>query len=227
MKRHHTVTCHNASPAGLCNGRGDATLRRSWKRWESGDSVPGDFYRPLIAKTLGTVTEALFPGIGRKVPTTGVLNAPGMDTLEIVSRLRRSDISDSTLDALRITAERLCTEYPYVPSEQLCAEGRQWLDRITRLLDQRLSLEQHREILTLAGWIALLVGCVEYLGVVAAREGDVAQAVAHGQTALAGERKSLPSLLMCSHELVQTLKARHKTDPLVAAYVSHLRALAG
>jgi hypothetical protein len=27
---------------------------------------------------------------------------------------------------------------------------------------QRLTLNQHREILTLAGWIALLIACVEY-----------------------------------------------------------------
>ena len=31
-----------------------------------------------------------------------------------------------------------------------------------RLLDSRLTLAQHREVLVLAGWLALLVGCVEY-----------------------------------------------------------------
>jgi tetratricopeptide (TPR) repeat protein len=350
--------------------------------------VPGDFYRPLIAKTLGTVTEALFPGIDRKEPTTSVLATPGMDTLEIVSRLRRSDVSNSTVDALRITAERLCSEYPYMPSEQLCAEGRQWLDRITRLLDQRLNLEQHREILTQAGWIALLVGCVEYdtgnkrsaqatrkaalslgteagnseivgwahemqawysltqgdyrgviaaseagqaiapqhgvsvqlaaqkakawarirdrrqvevaldqgralleslpypdnldnhfvvdpakfdfyamdcyhllgedqlaatyahhiiesgtdfdghekspmrnaearitLGVVAARQGDIAQAVAYGQAALTADRKSLPSLLMCSHELATVLQSSYSDSVEAASYLEQLRML--
>ena len=34
--------------------------------------------------------------------------------------------------------------------------------RITSLQGQRLTLKQHREILVLAGWVALLVGCVEY-----------------------------------------------------------------
>ncbi|HEY7070771.1 MAG TPA: hypothetical protein VH479_11690, partial [Acidimicrobiales bacterium] len=32
------------------------------------------------------------------------------------------------------------------------------------LLDSRLTLAQHREVLVLAGWLALLVGCVEYDG---------------------------------------------------------------
>jgi hypothetical protein len=37
-----------------------------------------------------------------------------------------------------------------------------WLRRITSLQGQRLTLKQHREILILAGWVALPAGCVEY-----------------------------------------------------------------
>ncbi|GAB3265166.1 hypothetical protein GCM10027456_48420 [Kineosporia babensis] len=86
----------------------------------------------------------------------------GMETLEIVSRLRRSDIDNATLDALRITVDRLCSEYAYLPADQLLIEGRNWLNRIASMQSQRLTLSQHREVLTLAGWLALLVGCVEY-----------------------------------------------------------------
>jgi tetratricopeptide (TPR) repeat protein len=86
----------------------------------------------------------------------------GMDTLELVSRLQRSDLDQASLDGLRIMAERLCSEYPYMPSDQLLTEGRAWLRRISTLQGQRLTLVQHREILVLAGWIALLLGCVEY-----------------------------------------------------------------
>jgi tetratricopeptide (TPR) repeat protein len=85
-----------------------------------------------------------------------------MDTLEILARLRVSDVSQGTLDALRITADRLCSEYPYMDSMQLHLEGRAWLRRITALLDHRLTLAQHQEVLSLAGLVALLVGCVEY-----------------------------------------------------------------
>jgi hypothetical protein len=46
------------------------------------------------------------------------------------------------------------------PSQE--AKGRQWLRRITAMLDRRLTLTQHREILALSGWLAALVGCVEY-----------------------------------------------------------------
>ncbi|MFG2194975.1 XRE family transcriptional regulator [Streptomyces sp. NPDC048639] len=139
----------------------DDSMVRQWKRWESG-SMPGEFYRPLIAATFGTVTHALFPAPARRNGEEEILVASGMETLEIVSRLNRSDVDNATLDALRITADRLCSEYPFMPSEQLLIEGRQWLKRVVDLHSKSLTLAQHREVLALSGWLALLVGCVEY-----------------------------------------------------------------
>ena len=86
-----------------------------------------------------------------------------METLELVSRLQRSDLDQATLDGLRIMADRLCSEYPFMPADELLVEGRSWLRRITTLQGQRITLKQHREILVLAGWVALLVGCLEYV----------------------------------------------------------------
>jgi tetratricopeptide (TPR) repeat protein len=140
----------------------DGSLLRNWKRWEAGDAEPDDFYKPLIAKTFGTVTAAFFPRRSQRDMDAELLAGTGMDTLEILSRLRASDVSPATLDALRITADRLCCEYPYMDSAQLYVEGQQWLRRITGLLDHRLTLGQHQEVLALAGLVALLVGCVEY-----------------------------------------------------------------
>jgi len=139
------------------------TLLRNWKRWESGAVQPDDFYRPLIAKTFGTVTAAFFPPEGRRDDQDGqLIAATGMNTLEVVSRLRASDVSPATLEALRITADRLCCEYPYMEPEHLWVEGQGWLRRLTDLLDRRLTLPQHQEVLSLAGTVALLLGCVEY-----------------------------------------------------------------
>jgi hypothetical protein len=139
----------------------DESMIRQWKRWESGQ-LPNDFYKPLIAAVFGTVTHALFPAPARRDGDREILVASGMETLEIVSRLNRSDVDKATLDALRITADRLCSEYPFMPSEQLLIEGRQWLRRVVELHSKSLTLAQHREILALSGWLALLVGCVEY-----------------------------------------------------------------
>jgi len=139
----------------------EESLLRSWKKWEAGDHLPDSFYRPLIAALFGTVTAALFPEPPARRPDTALMTATGMSTMEILAQVRSSAIDSTTLDGLRITADQLCCEYPYMLSEQLALEGRSWLRRITTLLDHPLTLPQHREVLSLAGLVALLVGCVE------------------------------------------------------------------
>ena len=63
----------------------------------------------------------------------------------------RSNLDQATIDALRIMAGRLCSEYPFTPGDQLLAEGRSWLRRVGSFQGQRLTLNQHREILTPGG----------------------------------------------------------------------------
>lgn len=166
----------------------DASLLRQWKRWESGESLPSEFYQPLLAATFGTVTRALFPVQGKRNGKEEITTYTGLDTLEIISKMRASDVDNATLDALRITADRLCSEYPYMPSEQLRLEGTQWLRRVASLQGSRMTLSQHRELLTLAGWLALLVGCVEYdMGHKQAAEATRKAALSLGNEAENGE----------------------------------------
>ena len=63
------------------------------------------------------------------------------------------------------------------------------------------------------------------LGVVAARSGDLDQAVSYGRRALNGDRKSLPSLLMCSKELATLLRERYPKEPEAVSYLDEVRAL--
>jgi hypothetical protein len=128
-----------------------ASMLRQWKRWESGEHAPGDFYKPVIAAVFGTATYALFPEPGRRDGNAEILAASGMDTLELVSRMQASDLDTAVIDAMRITTDQLCSDYPFVPGEQLLAEGRGWLRRLTNLRGQRQTLSQHRETLVLAG----------------------------------------------------------------------------
>lgn len=144
-------------PAGLVD---------QWKRWERGRNRPDEFYRPLIAATLGTVVESLFGEERahiRKPSTDELLIArSGMDTAELVQRIRRSSVDTATLDALTITVDQLCCDYASADALGLIAESRRWLQQVTRLLDERLTLTQHRDLLDAAGWLTLLVGCLEY-----------------------------------------------------------------
>jgi transcriptional regulator with XRE-family HTH domain len=140
----------------------ESSMLRRVKSWEAGKHVPDDFYRPLIAKTFGTVTAAIWPEPAQRESDITLLAATGMDTLEIISRIRSSSIDSATLDGLRITVDGLFCEYRHAPPDQLLLEGRQWLRRITGLLDRRMTLAQHRGLLTLAGLLAALVGLMEY-----------------------------------------------------------------
>jgi hypothetical protein len=81
----------------------------------------------------------MFPVAPQRDADSDVLAVTGMDTLELVSRLQRSDLDPATLDALRIMADRLCSEYPSMPPDQLLTEGRAWLRRITALQGQRVT----------------------------------------------------------------------------------------
>ncbi|MEE1783040.1 XRE family transcriptional regulator [Streptomyces sp. SP17BM10] len=136
-------------------------LLRQWKRWEAGENQPTK-YKSAIAATFSTTTGAFFPERSRRDGRAEILQVSGMDTVDIIARLRASDVDQATLDALRITADRLCCEYAYMPADQLLVEGRAWLARVVGLQHQRVSLAQHRELIALAGKLSLLVGCVEY-----------------------------------------------------------------
>lgn len=133
-----------------------ASLLRQYKRWEAGEVEPDrgraePLYKPIIAATFGTVTHAMFAVAAKGDAGADVLAVTGMDTLELVSRLQRFDLDQATIDALRNMADRLCSEYPFMPGDQLLVEGRSWLRRVGSFQGQRLTLNQHREILTLAG----------------------------------------------------------------------------
>ncbi|MFA1539192.1 XRE family transcriptional regulator [Actinomadura monticuli] len=141
---------------------GAALMLRRVRAWESGEALPEDGHRPLIAETFGTVTAAIWPGAGRRDGPAELVAATGMDEMEIITRLRASSADPDVLEGLRVTVDRLCSEYAHLPADQLLTEGRAWLRRVTTLLDGPLPPARRREVLSLAGWLAALVGCVEY-----------------------------------------------------------------
>jgi tetratricopeptide (TPR) repeat protein len=63
------------------------------------------------------------------------------------------------------------------------------------------------------------------LGVVAARQGDLDQAVNYGEWALKGDRQSLPSLLMVSRELAALVNRDFARESAGRDYLEHLNVL--
>jgi hypothetical protein len=56
----------------------------------------------------------------------------------------------------------LCCQYAHQDAHTLRTEAQDWLREIARTLRQPVGLRQHRELLVAAGWLALLIGCIEY-----------------------------------------------------------------
>lgn len=86
----------------------------------------------------------------------------GMDTAELIQRVRSSSTDQPEIDALSFTVEQLCCEYAHADARELKRKGQAWLERVTEMLGRQLTLPQHRELLHNAGLLALLVGCLEY-----------------------------------------------------------------
>jgi transcriptional regulator with XRE-family HTH domain len=83
-------------------------------------------------------------------------------TTELLRRIQVSDLTPGSLESIHATVFDLCCQYAYRDAHQLRTEAHDWLRAISRTLRQPIGLKQHRELLVAAGWLALLIGCVEY-----------------------------------------------------------------
>ena len=63
------------------------------------------------------------------------------------------------------------------------------------------------------------------LGVIAARQGDIEQAIHYGERALGAQRKSLPSLAMVSRDLTRVLKRSYHGEPTVKSFLDQLQTI--
>jgi hypothetical protein len=134
--------------------QGDSLLR-SWKRWESGAGIRPD-YRRYLARLFDSVPGALFP------PPMRIELLPDGDVAELLQQLQASKVDARSLEAVSVTVDTLCSEYPYASTEQLLFEGRRWLARLVALVREPMTLSQRRDVQVQAGWLALLVSCVQY-----------------------------------------------------------------
>lgn len=132
----------------------ESVLRR-WKQWEAGGGISGQYQR-MLATLFDNVPGALFPPAQQKQPQ------PSGDVGELLQQLQASSVDQATLDGITFTVDRLCSEYPYTPADQLLVEGRAWLQRLVELIRQPMSLAQRTELQVQCGWLAALVACVQY-----------------------------------------------------------------
>jgi transcriptional regulator with XRE-family HTH domain len=75
---------------------------------------------------------------------------------ELVRRVTASDVSRETLDRLELAADRLCMAYATVSPALLLPRVRRHLEYVTSLVGARKTLTQHRRLIVVGGWLALL-----------------------------------------------------------------------
>ncbi|MBG0826991.1 helix-turn-helix domain-containing protein [Planomonospora sp. ID67723] len=163
----------NATPAGIAE-RLNCDEERI-RRWEAGEvSWPHTPYRLALAQLTGLQPEALGFRQNRRgqsrlieatvMPPADALRAEAdlYGTMELAQQLQASDVGNGTLEALAEAVDLLCRAYPVVPAATLRDRTQKRLAQITRLLSGRVTLDQHRELLVITGWLTALLGCVHY-----------------------------------------------------------------
>jgi transcriptional regulator with XRE-family HTH domain len=119
--------------------------------------------RVTIDDLAGFAQELGIPMVLRWMPQDAGEAGEEVDPLEpseMVRRVERSELGPGTLEALHAGAERLCCGYSTVPPGTLRQEAEQQLRYVRRMLDGRKTFSQHRELLVIAGWLSLLLGCL-------------------------------------------------------------------
>ena len=144
--------------------------------------LPGRLLPAARREDLRHRHHAFFPQEGRRNGDAEVLAVSGADTsgdrlppprLRPERRHPRSSCGSPSTDSAAST--HTCRPRPCASKASSGYAG------ITDLLDGRLTLAEHREVLNLAGWLALLVGCVEYdMGMRGAAEATRQSAMSSG-----------------------------------------------
>ncbi|MEV0419361.1 hypothetical protein [Streptosporangium canum] len=163
----------NATPAGIAE-RLNCDEERI-RRWEAGEvSWPHTSYRLALTQLTGLQPEALGfrqnrRGQSRLIEATVM---PPMDalraeadlygTMELAQQIQASDVGNGTLEALSEAVDLLCRAYPVVSAATLRDRTQKRLAQVNGLLGGRITLDQHRELLVITGWLTALLGCVHY-----------------------------------------------------------------
>ncbi|MEV4802968.1 hypothetical protein AB0K18_23415 [Nonomuraea sp. NPDC049421] len=144
------------------------------RRWEAGEvRWPRTPYRLALTQLTGLEPEALGftqtkqTGSGlieaRVIPADALrAEADLYGTMQLAQQLQASDVGAGTLEALAEAVDLLCRAYPVVPAGTLRDRTQKRLAQINHLLGGRLTLDQHRELLVVTGWLTALLGCVHY-----------------------------------------------------------------
>ncbi|MFH0178293.1 tetratricopeptide repeat protein [Streptomyces cacaoi] len=84
------------------------------------------------------------------------------DIAEMLRRTEMSSINSAALESIEQGIDQLARAYPYADADDLHERTRNGLQYVTKQLEGRTTLRQHRELLVDTGWLFLLNACVQY-----------------------------------------------------------------
>jgi len=78
------------------------------------------------------------------------------DALELARRVAATDVSTETLNRLEGIVDELAIKYPVTPPQELLEPARRHVSYVIQLIDARKTLDEHRRLLVVGGWLSLL-----------------------------------------------------------------------
>ncbi|WBB57969.1 tetratricopeptide repeat protein [Streptomyces sp. WMMC500] len=113
------------------------------------------------------------------------------DIAELLRRTEMSSINSAALESIEQGIDQLARAYPYADADYLHKRTRSGLQYVTKQLEGRMTLRQHRELLVHTGWLFLLNACVQHdRGQLEAANLSKAAALRIGEEAGHGEIKA-------------------------------------
>lgn len=128
--------------------------------YEAGRHQPRDPYRVLYCRAFRMSEAELFGEYTEDaVPRSDLPQGETddeIDALELARRVAASDVGNETLERLELAVDDLATAYPGTPPDELLGRVRKHLAYVTRLIDVKKTLIEHRRLLVVGGWLSLL-----------------------------------------------------------------------
>lgn len=149
--------------------QGELAKQANWSqsqisRTEQNSFVPDEATVERLDRALHADGQLIAAYVTAKTPAPGLVH-PGGDPLvfsDLIRKIHRTDVGRDTIDQLTVITEQLCCEYVSRPADELRADAHHQLEYVQQLLQGPTRLGEHRELLVIAGWLCLLIGCLNY-----------------------------------------------------------------
>jgi hypothetical protein len=133
-------------------------LRRALDHaWEKATDAQRDRFLAASAAPVRSLSAATSHGLQLAVWQDTALRGGGEhDAVELARRVAASDVGAETLSRLEGMVDELAVKYPVTPPQELLDPVRRHISYVMQLVDSRKTLNEHRRLLIVGGWLSLI-----------------------------------------------------------------------